>query len=98
MGLLAQPRRSHIHPLTGPERAFGEALREIRRERGLSQETLALESGLDRTYVSLLERGVQSPTLRTIFKLSELLKIPASELVRVAELRLNKKSQSRTPR
>jgi transcriptional regulator with XRE-family HTH domain len=29
----------------------------------VSQEQLALESGLDRTYVSLVERGVQSPTI-----------------------------------
>jgi transcriptional regulator with XRE-family HTH domain len=93
MGLLAQQRRSRVHPQAGPERAFGQALREVRRERGFSQERLALESGLDRTYISLLERGVQSPTLRTIFKLSSLLETPASEIVRMAEIRLSKGSR-----
>jgi transcriptional regulator with XRE-family HTH domain len=54
---------------------------------------LALEGGLDRTYISLLERGVQSPTLRTIFKLSSLLETPASEIVRMAETRMSKGSR-----
>jgi transcriptional regulator with XRE-family HTH domain len=49
-------------------------LREIRKEKGISQEQLALDSGLDRTYVSLMERGVQSPTLRSIIKVAMLLK------------------------
>jgi len=88
---LVQRRRSHIHPRTGPEKALGLALCEVRRERGMSQEELALESGFDRTYISLLERGVQSPTLRTLLKLSEVLGIRASEIVRQAEVRLDPK-------
>lgn len=96
MGLLAQQRRSHIHPRSGPERAFGQALREARAARGLSQEDLALEGGFDRTYISLLERGVQSPTLRTIFKLSEVLQTRASEIVRKTETHLEKKAHSNT--
>jgi DNA-binding XRE family transcriptional regulator len=57
-----QRRKSRrIQPVVGPERTFGEALREIRKEQHVSQEQLALDSGLDRTYVSLIERGVQSP-------------------------------------
>jgi len=43
----------------GPEKAFGEALWEIRKERGISQERLALDCDLDRTYISLIERGVR---------------------------------------
>jgi DNA-binding XRE family transcriptional regulator len=96
IGLLAQQRRSHIHPRSGPERAFGQALREVRLERGLSQEELALEGGFDRTYISLLERGVQSPTLRTVFKLSEVLHTRASEIVRRTEMRLEKKTHTNT--
>ena len=48
------------------EKAFAEALRELRTEKGLSQEKLALESGYHRTYVGMLERGMQNPTLRTV--------------------------------
>jgi len=66
-------------------KAFGEVLRELRLERGLSQERLALEMGLHRTYVSQLERGVKSPTLRTIWRLSRFLGIDPSQLVRLVE-------------
>ena len=39
------------------EQAFGKVLREIRMEKSLSQEELAHVCGLDRTYISLMERG-----------------------------------------
>ena len=61
-------------------------MRLIRKERGISQEQLALESGLDRTYVSLIERGVQSPTLRTVTKLAGVLKMKPSEMIIRMEL------------
>ena len=65
----------------GPERAFGDALREIRKEKGMSQEQLALDSGLDRTYVSLMERGVQSPTLRSVLRLANVLGVKPSDIL-----------------
>lgn len=74
-------KNRHIQPLAGPERAFGDALREIRRERGISQEQLALDCGLDRTYVSLIERGVQSPTIRSVLKLATVLGVKSSEII-----------------
>ena len=74
-------KKRHIQPLEGPERAFGDALREIRKERSVSQEQLALDSGLDRTYVSLIERGVQSPTIRSVVKLANVLGVKPSELI-----------------
>ncbi len=68
------------------EKAFGEVLQEIRRERGLSQEQLGFESGYHRTYVSLLERGKKSPSLNAIFRLANALKInPADVLLRVED-------------
>jgi DNA-binding XRE family transcriptional regulator len=54
---------------TGPERAFGKALREFRNAIDVSQEQFALDGGFDRTYISLLERGISSPTIRSLFKL-----------------------------
>jgi len=54
-----------VHPTAEPEKAFGDALRAVRKEKRISQEALALERGFDRTYVSLIERGVKSPTFRT---------------------------------
>jgi transcriptional regulator with XRE-family HTH domain len=82
---LRQRKSRHIQPTFGPEKALGKALREIRRERGLSQEQLGFESGFDRTYISLLERGLQSPTVRTIVKLALALKISPSSIIRKME-------------
>lgn len=64
------------------EVAFGNVLRGLRQERGLSQERLGLESGYHRTYIGLLERGMKSPSLQTIFKLAMTLKIEPNELIR----------------
>ncbi|WP_082849829.1 helix-turn-helix transcriptional regulator [Halioglobus sp. HI00S01] len=64
-----------------PETAFGQVLRSKRRDRGLSQEQLALRSGLDRTFVSLLERGLRQPSLTSILLLSKTLGISAADMV-----------------
>jgi transcriptional regulator with XRE-family HTH domain len=74
-------KKRHIQPPIGPERAFGDALREIRKEHGISQEQLALDSGLDRTYVSLIERGAQSPTIRSVLKFANVLGVKPSEII-----------------
>ena len=65
--------------------SFGTILRQLRVEKGLSQEALALESGLDRTFVSMLERGLRQPTLSSLFALAEALQIPASRIVKLTE-------------
>ena len=44
-------------------------VRELREAKGLSQEMLALESEVDRTYVSQIERGVCNPSLRVLTRL-----------------------------
>lgn len=68
--------------------AFGEELRELRHKRGLSQESLALECGLDRTFISLLERGQRQPTLATLFALAETLDIAPSKIIDKVEQRM----------
>ncbi|MEP3107444.1 MAG: helix-turn-helix transcriptional regulator [Hyphomicrobiales bacterium] len=50
---------------------LGTNLREARKAAGLSQEALALEIGIDRTYISGIERGVRNPSLDVIVKLAE---------------------------
>ena len=65
--------------------AFGQALRGLRQARGWTQETLAFEAGVERVFVSMLERGVRQPTFTTILKLAAALGCPASELVGRAE-------------
>jgi transcriptional regulator with XRE-family HTH domain len=61
--------------------AFGRVLREVRLQKGLSQDRLASLCDFDRTYPSLLERGLRSPTLAMIFRLSQALDINPSLLV-----------------
>lgn len=70
----------HVQPRSGPEKAFGQALRKLRQAVGLSQEQLGFECDFDRTYISLLERGIQSPTLRTMYKLCGPLNVSFLEL------------------
>lgn len=62
-------------------KAFGSVLRDERKRADLSQEQLALMCGYQRNYISLLERGVNQPTLRTIFDLSEALGCSPVDLV-----------------
>ena len=68
--------------------AFGQVLREYRLLRGLSQEGLGLESGLHRTYISQLERGLKSPSLTTIIRMSEILGVSSAEMIRLVELKI----------
>jgi transcriptional regulator with XRE-family HTH domain len=62
-------------------------VRQIRKERGWSQEDLAFESGLDRTYVSGVERGVRNPTVLVLHELAQALRVPAARLLEVPELK-----------
>ena len=73
--------RKQIQPRSGPERALGEALRETRKARGISQMDLYTASGIDRTYISAVERGIQGPTIRMIARFAKYLKVRPSELV-----------------
>jgi len=67
------------------EARFGELLRDLRNKRGLTQEELGIDCGLDRTYISLLERGLRQPTLKVLFKLAEVLKVNPSTIVKNLE-------------
>lgn len=65
--------------------AFGLVVRRARINKGLSQEALAAKAGLDRTYVSSLERGRRNPTLTTQERIASALQQRLSDLVRQAE-------------
>ncbi|MBN2420000.1 MAG: helix-turn-helix transcriptional regulator [Deltaproteobacteria bacterium] len=68
------------------EQQFGETLRQLRAQKGLSQEELGFESGYHRTYISLLERGKKSPSIKTIFQLANALNIKPSELIELMQV------------
>ncbi len=63
------------------EKQFGKILRKKRLSKGLSQNRLALKSDLDRTYISLLERGLRMPTIETLFKIARALEESPSKIV-----------------
>lgn len=60
---------------------FGKRVREVRMNLGLSQEELGFKSGLHRTYISDIERGVKNPTIVTIDTLAKALGMSISELL-----------------
>jgi transcriptional regulator with XRE-family HTH domain len=62
-------------------------LRAWRLRRGLSQEALALEAEVDRTFVSQIERGVGNPSLRILCKLAEQLEVDVAVLLKSPRIR-----------
>ncbi|PJM76208.1 helix-turn-helix domain-containing protein [Bifidobacterium simiarum] len=65
---------------TRRRRAFGKAVAALRRNRRISQEKLALNAGIDRSYVGQIERGEKSPTLDKIWQLSDALGVTPVEM------------------
>lgn len=68
-----------------PIKTFGLVVKQMRKVRGLSQEALADEAELDRTFISQLETGAKQPSLTTIFRLAAALQTDASDLLRRVE-------------
>jgi transcriptional regulator with XRE-family HTH domain len=67
--------------------AFGRAVRELREERGISQEAFALQCGMDRAHYGGTERGERNPSLTGVFKIASALGVPPSEIhVRAEQL------------
>ena len=60
---------------------FAWNLRRIRVDQGTSQENLAIDAALDRTYVSRLERGLENPTLNTVERLAGALNVELTTLL-----------------
>lgn len=64
-----------------PRKCFGAHLAALRRARGVSQERLALESGLARSYLSGVERGIRNIALLNICLLAKALDLPPAQLL-----------------
>jgi transcriptional regulator with XRE-family HTH domain len=71
--------------LTKLDSAFGKTLKSRRHSVNLSQEQLGLKSGLSRPYISDLEMGKKDPSLFTIFKLADALKVKPSFVINEVE-------------
>ena len=59
---------------------FGKSVRNIRKEKSISQEELASLCDFDRTYISLIERGLRNPSLTTVFRIAYALEKHPSDL------------------
>ena len=57
-------------------------LRRLRVQRGLSQDALAVDAGLDRSYVGRIERAIENPTVDSLDKFAQALGVPIAELLR----------------
>ena len=71
------------------DQAFGLALRNQRNRRKWSQTELALRADIDRNYISLIELGKNSPSVRLLFRLCDALNVSPAELIKDVESRLH---------
>lgn len=71
-----------------PAQAFGAAVRAVRTEDGIAQETLAHLAGIERSHMGKIERGEHAPTLAVIFKIAGALECSTAVLMAEAESRL----------
>lgn len=69
-------------PIDDPRTLFGRRLAQLRKERGWSQEKLALESGVARSYLGGIERGQRNVALMNICRLAEALVVEPAELMK----------------
>ena len=74
---MPRPAKKKVDPLE----LFGQRLIQLRKTRNWSQERLALESGLARSYVGGVERGQRNIALLNIYRLAEALRVHPSALL-----------------
>ena len=67
------------------QKTFGLVIKELRIKKGISQERLALDSNIDRTYIGDIEKGTRNVSLEIIEKLCKYYQIPISKLFKMIE-------------
>lgn len=77
-----------------PALAFGAAVRAIRTEEGIAQETLAHLAGIERSHMGKIERGEHVPTLPLILKIARALKCSSAHLMTLTEAKLAESAPS----
>jgi len=93
-----EKKRSSIPKKSSIEELFGNVLKQLRSDRGLSQEELGFESGYHRTYISMLERGKKSPSLKTIFQLAKALDVDPSVIMERLQILAANSTIKKNPR
>lgn len=71
---------------------FGKDLKLLRRDKCITQAELAHATHLNRTYISMLERGLRHPSLETVLKISHALGVNAGDLVDTVDQQANSRS------
>ena len=74
-----------MRPRSPAHAAFGQAIRQLREEHGISQEAFALKCGIDRSHYGGMERGERNPSLTTVYKIADTLRVRPSEIHARAE-------------
>lgn len=77
-------------PANSAETVFGKEISRLRKRLSISQEELGFRTGLHRTYISQIERGLKSPTLGVIIKIARVIGRSASQLVSAVERQIHK--------
>ena len=67
---------------------LGETIRELRREKGISQEVLSGLSGIARSHLSMIENGTTSINVETLWKIADAIGVPLSEIVERVEMKM----------
>jgi len=70
--------------------AIANVLRKLREKKGLSQEELSFRSELHRTYISQLERGLKSVTVKTLVRITDVLEIDVDAFMRMVKNEIKK--------
>jgi len=73
---------------------LGELLRTARESAELSQEQLALQAGVDRSYISQLERDLKSPTVQMLFRLCQAMRASPSKIIASLEQQQSARKRS----
>lgn len=79
------PPRRKSKPRTAEHAALGEAIRQLRKQAGLSQEQLAERAATDLTQIGGLERGTRNPSYTTLLRVAGALKTRVGEIVTLAD-------------
>ena len=80
------------------DQALGQALRKLRTELGWSQSELALRAQMDRNYLSLIEMGRNSPSVRMLMRLCRALNVDAADVLHDVQRRVQAQSPASPPK
>lgn len=67
--------------ITSVSKKIGQSIRKVRENKGITQEKVALDAGLNRAYIGYIERGERNPSTETLVKIAKALKVSPKDLL-----------------